>query len=150
MSDEERMTGGCLCGAVRFEARGNPLSVEVCHCRNCQRHTGSAFLCGVRFNIDAVSWTADKPAAYQSSAIAQRGFCSKCGSTLYICYPESPWAGLPPGISIAIGTLDDPYRWKPALHYAEENQLAWTKYDDGLPRERMDTDEELKAALERT
>ena len=119
----------------------------VCHCRNCQQHTGSAFHFGIRFRADAIEWTKDKPTEYQSSNIASRGFCSKCGSTLYLHYPDPPWEELQPGIGFGIGTLDEPHRWTPGFHYAEENQLSWLRYDDGLPRERLDTDEVLKAAL---
>ena len=149
MSDREKITGGCLCGAVKFEINEIPLSVAVCHCRMCQRHTGSAFFVGVDFNPETLRWTTGKPQVFKSSKIAERGFCGRCGSTLYLYYPQPPWRDYHKKfIGIAIGALDHPGRWKPDHHCGVESQLSWTDYDDGLPRERFDTDEELKAALE--
>ncbi len=67
MSDEVKITGGCLCRAIRFEVEEPPLSVGTCHRRMCQRHTGSPFFVGVRFNKNALKWTMGEPEVYQSS-----------------------------------------------------------------------------------
>ena len=95
-------TGGCLCGAVRFEATGALRDVVVCHCAMCRKahgHVGAytaASRNGLRFVEErGLKW-------YRSSAKAQRGFCSECGSTLF-------WDGDGrDSISIAAGTLDAP------------------------------------------
>ncbi len=76
--------GGCLCGAVRFEARGPALKPHTCSCRMCQRHTGAFTVCWVEFPKEAVTWTgpAGAPAVHRSSDFSSRAFCSSCGSSL--------------------------------------------------------------------
>ena len=95
-------TGGCLCGAVRYEATGALRDVVVCHCRMCRKvhgHIGAytAVARGALRLVEArgLKW-------YRSSAQARRGFCSECGATLF-------WEGDGRDtMSIAAGTLDEP------------------------------------------
>ena len=95
-------TGGCLCGAVRFEATGALRDVVVCHCAMCRKAHGhiGAYTAASRDSLRFVESRGLK--WYRSSAKAQRGFCSECGSTLF-------WDGTERDvISIAAGTLDAP------------------------------------------
>ena len=95
-------TGGCLCGAVRFEATGALRDVVVCHCAMCRKAHGhiGAYTAASRDSLRFVESRGLK--WYRSSAKAQRGFCSECGSTLF-------WDGTGRDvISIAAGTLDAP------------------------------------------
>ena len=63
-------------------------------------------------------------------------------------YPDPPWESYEKGtIGLAIGAFDDPYPYTPDFHYGIEVKLHWTANDDGIPGERIDTDEELKAVL---
>jgi hypothetical protein len=80
MSSGPVFEGGCVCGAVRWRATGEPLYAYHCHCRMCQRQSGAAFLTGVTFPFDAVNWLKGEPHLYRSSENAKRGFCSQCGS----------------------------------------------------------------------
>jgi hypothetical protein len=78
----ERMSGSCLCGAVRFTAAPNKREVGACHCSMCRRWTTGPFLgleCGNTLEI------ADKSqlGVYRSSAWAERAFCGQCGTPLY-------------------------------------------------------------------
>ena len=154
MSDERKVSGGCMCGAIRYEVPESPLGIGICHCRTCQQQTGSAFWVGVRFPGEDVHWTAGEPAYYESSDHMHRGFCPDCGSAICYRFLESPYPGFTNSISLAIGTFDDPHRWKPEFHFAEENQLEWTKFEDGLERMRIDElppgDEMVQAARDRT
>lgn len=76
-------TGQCLCGAVRFQAENVPGHASVCHCRMCQRWTGSAFV-EVSVPTSDVTWTGlDKIRAFASSDWGERAFCTTCGSHLY-------------------------------------------------------------------
>ncbi|MEO1493089.1 MAG: GFA family protein [Pseudomonadota bacterium] len=77
-------TGGCLCGAIRFEAEAPALKPHTCSCTMCQRHTGALTVAWVEFPKDAVRWTGPggKPATYRSSEDSSRAFCPTCGSTL--------------------------------------------------------------------
>lgn len=95
-------TGGCLCGAVRYEATGALRDVVVCHCRMCRKAHGhiGAYTASAREALRLVEARGLK--WYQSSAQARRGFCSECGATLF-------WDGDGRDtMSIAAGTLDEP------------------------------------------
>ena len=102
------ITGGCLCGAVRFEASEPPTWVSHCHCRMCQKAYGQPSGIFVGFKgpqKGALRFTKGMPKYYQSSAWLERGFCSNCGSPLGIRTPQ--------GHSVMIGTLDHPEEWPP-------------------------------------
>jgi len=95
-------TGGCLCGAVRYEAIGALRDVVVCHCRMCRKAHGhvGAYTASARDALRLVETRGLK--WYRSSAQARRGFCSECGATLF-------WEGDGRDtMSIAAGTLDEP------------------------------------------
>ena len=95
-------TGGCLCGAVRYEATGALRDVVVCHCRMCRKVHGhiGAYTASARDALRLVEARGLK--WYRSSAQARRGFCSECGATLF-------WDGDGRDtMSIAAGTLDEP------------------------------------------
>jgi len=95
-------TGGCLCGAVRYEATGALRDVVVCHCRMCRKAHGhvGAYTASARDALRLVETRGLK--WYRSSAQARRGFCSECGATLF-------WDGEGRDtMSIAAGTLDEP------------------------------------------
>jgi hypothetical protein len=79
-----RFSGGCLCGAVRFEAVGVPGKPHTCSCKMCQRHTGALTAAWVEFPKVAVTWTgpAGAPATYRSSDASSRAFCPRCGSSI--------------------------------------------------------------------
>ncbi|MFD1883323.1 GFA family protein [Paracoccus pacificus] len=92
-----RLTGGCQCGAVRFAAEiAAPAS--ICHCRMCQKASGSIFAPLVL--AETVEWTRGTRSQFASSDIASRGFCNQCGTPL--TYESDQ------GVEIMIGALDDP------------------------------------------
>jgi hypothetical protein len=107
------ITGGCLCGEVRYRAYGEALWVVHCHCRWCQRVSGAAFLTYVGFPTEDLDWTAGAPAIYRSSEGVARGFCARCA-----------------------GSLDDPDGILPQEHIFTDHKRAWLHLDDGLPRHR--------------
>ncbi|MGK5027958.1 GFA family protein [Janthinobacterium sp. MDT1-19] len=77
-------TGGCLCGAVRFEVTGDGSNPHSCSCRNCQQHTGAPTVAWMEFARDQVRWTGTvgAPATYRSSDYSSRAFCAACGSSI--------------------------------------------------------------------
>jgi hypothetical protein len=101
MAKTKVYTGGCLCGAVRFEATGPALKPHTCSCKMCQRHSGSLTTVWVEFPKDSVKWTgpAGTPATWRSSGFSSRAFCSACGSSLG-AIDDKPTVGL------LIGTFD--------------------------------------------
>ena len=97
-------TGGCLCGAVRFTLTEAPTEYGACHCSMCRKFSGGIEL-GIRAMTDEITWDADEElATYTSSEWAERGFCRKCGSSLF-------WRLTAPGpiqgmLSLSVGALD--------------------------------------------
>ena len=138
------ITGGCLCGAVRFASVEPPTWVAHCHCRMCQRaygHPSGIFVAFKGVQKDALRFTKGVPTYYQSSAWLERGFCSNCGSPLGIRTPQ--------GHSVMIGTLDHPEDWPPnEAHSGIESQIPWNLIHDGLPRWRTEDDPDFVAAKE--
>ncbi len=125
-------TGGCLCGAVRYEVNGALRDVLVCHCEECRRWNGhySANTAALREDLVLVEegglrWI-DSP---RSHAHARRGFCAECGSSLFWDAPDRPT------VSIAAGTLDDARGLKTIAHwYVSQAGDYYELPDDGLPR----------------
>lgn len=120
-------TGGCLCGEVRYEAEGEPINVRVCHCRLCQRAIGAAFNARALFAIDRVRLSGEVATAHSSPGL-KRGFCRRCGTTLFSMREEQGVMGL------TFGSLDEPDRLSPAEHIWISSKQAWLELDDGLPQ----------------
>ena len=139
------ITGGCLCGAIRYEASEAPSKIGTCHCRMCQRWSGGPFTVDARFPSAALRFTQGEPKIYRSSAIMERAFCSNCGSSLTYRYllPEMR----SDVVWIKTGTLDHPEPLSPQYHYGVESQMPWLRFDDDLPRTRCDEDPNLAAAF---
>ena len=82
-----KLTGGCLCGSVRYASDAEPAFVGVCHCATCQKNTGSAFSLNLAMSTSAVTMTGDSLATYEDRTGASgqpfyRAFCSRCGSPI--------------------------------------------------------------------
>jgi len=122
------MKGGCLCGAVRYEG-SDPVVTAVCHCKHCQKISGSAFSLNVLFTDDKVRFegaTQHYLDTGDSGKHLQRHFCPKCGSSLYTK------ADALPGLTIVkAGTLDDTSGVKPAVQLYCERAQAWAPLASG-------------------
>lgn len=123
----ETHTGGCLCGAVRYEAQGPAINVRVCHCRLCQKAIGAAFNARALFAIPAVSISGPVATAKSSEGL-QRGFCQACGTTIFSRREAVGVMGL------THGSLDQPDDFPPTEHIWVSSKQAWLKLDDGLPQ----------------
>ena len=135
MVEKERTTewtGGCQCGAVRYQLLTPPEHASICHCRMCQRACGQPFMTFARVKKENLRWTRGSPSTFQSSNIAERGFCSGCGTPLTYRRIESST------ISVTIGSLDDPEPARPELQFGIEGKLSWTGELDALPVTRTD------------
>ena len=142
------ITGGCLCGAIRYELSEPPIEVGICHCRTCQKSSGSAFETGAEFLRSAFRFTKGEPKLYRSSSIMDKGFCSNCSSLLFDQYLVRAPGSNPDTIWIQVGTLDHPEAVSIEFHYGVESQLPWVHFDDDLPRTRCDEDPGLAATFE--
>ena len=143
MGENKPLTGGCLCGNVRFELSGQPNKVGTCHCRQCQRWSGSVFSVGARFPESVFRMTSGEMKVFRSE-IMERGFCSECGSPFIYWYLAKELNS--GNVWISLGTLDEPKQFKPTYHYAVETEMSWLH--DDLPRMRLDEDANFAAALE--
>ena len=124
--------GGCLCGAVRYIAEAEPTSAAVCHCRDCQKFTGSAFAALVRVLKEAMTI---EGALKTFSSIGGSGnpilrhFCAECCSSIA---EES--AMRPDTIVLNVGTFDDPTVAKPGREIFHDDALPWIEVHGEIPR----------------
>lgn len=121
--------GHCLCGAVRFTARGAPKWIAHCHCDSCRRATSAPFTTYVGYPAAAVTWTGKAPCAYASSPGVTRQFCPQCGSPM--SFAGARW---PDEIHLFATSFDAPGDLAPAMHVYVDEQLPWIHLADGLPR----------------
>lgn len=125
------ITGGCFCGNVRYQATAEPLGSMICHCRNCQRFSGAPILGGTTFLTDVVRFTKGEPKFFQSSKIAQRGFCGDCGTALVYQGTLGVWTKW---IMVFTASLDEPEKFSPTYHLGIESAMPWLNIHDDLPR----------------
>jgi hypothetical protein len=123
--------GGCLCGAVRYAVHGPLREILVCHCGECRRWSGHAWTPTAARNEDLeVSGEADLVwvPSPRSEHGASRGFCRRCGASLFW---RAPTFGR---TSISAGTLDDPSGLRIAAHIWVEQAVDWERPGDDLPK----------------
>jgi hypothetical protein len=123
------LQGGCMCGAVRYEASGEPFNLTLCHCVDCRRASGAPALAWFSVPMDALRWTRGTPARNPSSPGVERLFCSQCGTQL-------TWHGdsAPDEIDVTTCSLDDPDALPPADHTFHAQRVRWLHLSDLLPR----------------
>jgi hypothetical protein len=123
------LTGGCLCGAARYEAGGTSFHAVICHGTMCRRAAGAPVMAWFSVAQPEFPFTAGVPAAYRSSAHATRRFCGRCGTQLTFESDQHPEE-----IDMASACLDDPEHVPPADHVHDGTQLSWVPIGDVLPR----------------
>ncbi len=120
--------GSCMCGAVRFTVSGELKPPDACHCVQCRKFSGHYFV-GTDLPRGAVSITGmDHVTWYHSSAKVRRGFCSRCGSSMFFDPPARDWIG------IAMGAFDDPTGTHTELHVFVAEKGDYYEICDGLPQ----------------
>jgi hypothetical protein len=125
------LEGGCSCGEVRYRLLDEPLFTHCCHCLNCQRQTGSAFVINALIETDKVELLAGEPVAIdvaRSGTRKQRIFrCPACQVALYSRYTTA-------GVRfVRAGTLDDPSRVQPDVHIYTRSKLPWVELPESVP-----------------
>jgi hypothetical protein len=131
MSAKHR-SGGCQCGAVRFRVTGALGDASVCHCRMCQKAMGAFYAPLVSIRYGSLEWTRGKPAWFQSSNHARRGFCAKCGTPLGYDAPD--------GLALTIASFDDPKDIVPLVQWGSEGKLPYTDRIHSLPARKTEED----------
>ena len=125
------ITGGCLCGGVRYEVRPPWLWTSYCHCSRCRRHSGSAFSTQGRVKREQleVLQGADLVRVFRPEGGAVKAFCSVCGSSLFGGqYPDGP------EVAIRFGTIDGDPGIRPQKHIFVGSKAVWHEILDDLPR----------------
>ena len=133
----EHMAGGCACGRVRFTVTQEPEEAYLCHCRMCQRATGSVSIAFASFKLDHIKWDGE-PDWYDSSPIARRPYCRECGTSLGFLFTQDAHS-----MDLTVAAFDDPSPFTPKHHFgAESMQRAWIN-TEGLPEYRTDQYQKL-------
>lgn len=124
------LTGGCHCGAVRYEADAKPLHHAICHCVDCRRCAGAPMVGWIAFPADQVRLTEGETAIYAGSEHGRRHFCIQCGTGMFYFNDEA----LPGIVDIQSATLDDAEAHAPSAHIQMAEVLPWVATMDSLPK----------------
>lgn len=129
MSD--RWVGGCSCGEVRYRLESEPLFTHCCHCLNCQRQTGSAFVINLLVESERLVVTAGKPmpvdAPRDDGSVQRIHRCPTCQIAVFSEY------GRPEVKFVRAGTLDDPSQARPDVHIFTRSKLPWVELPASVP-----------------
>lgn len=126
---DEKLEGGCQCGAIRYQISGQPVMTAICHCSMCRRANAAPAVAWAMYQESQVAFGKATPKLFASSAEAKRGFCPVCGTQISFTAEFIP--GL---VDITIGSLDYPERVNPTLHYWDSRRLPWVQFADDLPK----------------
>jgi len=132
--------GSCYCGSVTFEADLPSRFCANCHCDNCRRAHGAAFVTWVGFHADQVTIRGNTLECYITDTDAVRSFCSKCGTTLF--YEGPRWEN---EIHIVRSNIDGEIDRAVASHVYVDHKASWLEITDDLPRYGGKSGTELKA-----
>jgi hypothetical protein len=132
-TDEFPIEGGCDCGAVRYRIQTSPLFVHCCHCRWCQRETGSAFALNAMIEMDRVTSMRVPPELVDTPSASGKGQkiarCPHCRVAVW-----SHYAGAGPALAfVRVGTLDEPDRLPPDIHIFTASKQPWVVLPAGTP-----------------
>lgn len=122
-----RIEGGCLCGAVRYQATGGLASTSHCHCLDCRRSVGAAFVTWCSFPAEDFRVTQGEIHEFEF-AERWRGFCPQCGTAL--TFRDAPGAA---EVDVTVASFDQAELATPAVHIWTEDRLPWITLADGLP-----------------
>ncbi len=128
-----KISGGCICGAVRYECSADPLMSANCYCRDCQRSSGGAFAPVLLVPKSAFKMTKGELKHYEvkgdSGGSVSRGFCANCGSGVL-----SLISMMPDAVALKAGCLDDPSQYRPAVNMFTASAPQWAPMAEGLPK----------------
>lgn len=123
------LTGGCQCGAIRYQVEGDPAHHALCHCRDCRASSGAPAMAWMAFPAPAFRVTQGEAKDYNSSGASHRFFCGTCGTGLYFVNEEM----LPGIVDIQSATLDDAAAHPPSAQIQTAGRLAWMEHLAELP-----------------
>ena len=127
-----KYSGRCLCGEINYSTDAEPLFTGNCHCKDCQRSSGSAFIPAMLFPETSVSINGEAKyfeSASDSGSVHRRGFCQHCGSQLF-----AKFSAMPGMLGIKAGTLDSPSNYVPQLDFYVASAVPWNHMCPQLPK----------------
>jgi hypothetical protein len=128
----DALEGGCACGKLRYRMRSAPMFVHCCHCKDCQRQTGTAFALNALIETDRIDVLSGDPRPYAMPTDSGRPHtvfrCPDCGTTVW-----SEYGGLRMLRFVRVGTLDDPQALPPDVHIYVRSKLPWIALPEGIP-----------------
>jgi hypothetical protein len=126
------LDGGCSCGALRYRLESEPMFVHCCHCRDCQKQTGSAFVINALIETDRVRVIRGEVNRFAMPTDSGRPHgidrCPACGTAAW-----SEYGGVAALRFVRVGTLDDPSALVPGVHIYTRSKLPWVMLPDGVP-----------------
>ena len=126
------LEGGCACGKLRFRLASGPMFVHCCHCRDCQRQTGSAFVLNALIETDRVELVSGETQAIEVPTDSGRPHaiwrCAACKVAVW-----SHYGGIQKLTFVRVGTLDEPSRLTPDVHIYTRSKLPWVALPAGVP-----------------
>jgi hypothetical protein len=126
------LTGGCSCGAIRYRLKSPPMFVHCCHCKDCQRQTGSAFVLNALIEADRVELLAGAAEPTRVPTDSGRPHdiyrCPRCRIAVWSVY-----GGAARIFFVRVGTLDEPAALSPDVHIYTRSKLPWVKLPEGVP-----------------
>jgi hypothetical protein len=123
------LTGGCLCGAVRYRLDAAPFDAGYCHCRLCRRSSGAPVLAFATVPRALFIVTEGQPRRRESSSFGERWFCGDCGTQLAMLVEHQPEA-----IDFTLGSLDTPEAVRPGFHLFFAERIGWFATSDTYAR----------------
>jgi len=130
VSDARPITGGCLCGALRYEANAEPLYAGFCCCGDCRKSSGSGYIGFLGFAPGTLAFTGETSMhslPQSDGRVSQRNFCPECGGLVF-----GGEIGNPRGHTVYAGSLDDPARFKPTMAIFLSQKADWVALPEGL------------------
>jgi hypothetical protein len=128
----DRLDGGCACDRVRYRMGAKPMFVHCCHCKDCQRQTGTAFVLNALIEADRVELLSGAPTPTTMPTESGRPHivfrCADCGTAVW-----SEYGGLTRLRFVRVGTLDDPTALPPDVHIYTRSKLPWIALPAGVP-----------------
>ena len=145
-AEATRVSGGCLCGRVRYDADVYLTDGYICHCTICQKSTGQPAEITVLIKPGSLRYRGDAPKYFQSSSGGKRGFCPDCGSRIVwqAIASEDDWM-----TNLCVGSLDNPADARVTSHIYADTQLPWYNPCEGLPKFTAADEDEMMAFIRR-
>ena len=125
----ETHSGGCHCGAIRYQLAGKPKDIALCHCVDCRRNAGAPVMAWAGYPEDSLVMTKGEAKLFKSTGATRRSFCGDCGTGLFYRNADI----LPGIVEVQLSTMDDQEALPPTIQIQVAERLGWMKTAHQLP-----------------